>query len=407
MKGKVILSHKGKYPKGRVQVNLHEYQAKKILRRFGIPIPDFAVAESEDEAGRVAEELDLHQAVIKIQVHAGGRGKAGGVKFAKTRDEIKFIAKSLIGMKMVNQQTGSEGVIANKVLITRPVDIAHEYYIGALIDRERAIPMLIASPEGGVEIEEVAEKTPDKILKMPFSFDGKLRAYQLLRLTKFMGWTGTHAKEGGAIAQGLVKCFVETDAALLEINPLVLTTSGNIVALDAKLSIDDNALFRQSEIVSMYDSTQVSPQEAAAKEFDLAYIAMDGNIGCMVNGAGLAMATMDIIQLAGGTPANFLDVGGGATKEKVAEGFRIIASDPKVKAILVNIFGGIMNCATIAEGVLDAAKKQHLNMSIVVRLEGTNVEEGRRLFRESSLKITTAEDLKTAAELAVKASKEL
>ena len=386
-------------------MNLHEYQAKKILRRYGIPIPDFGVAESVEEAKRIAEELDLHQAVVKIQVHAGGRGKAGGVKFAKTPGEIPLIAKPLIGMKMVNQQTGNEGVIAKKVLITRPVDIAKEYYIGALIDRERALPVLIASPEGGMEIEEVAHKTPDKILKMPFSFDGKLRSYQLLRLTKFMGWSGEQAKQGAAIAQGLAKCFLEMDASLLEINPLVLTPQGDIVALDAKLSIDDNALFRQSEVVSMYDPTQVSRQEAAAKEFDLAYIAMHGNIGCMVNGAGLAMATMDIIQLAGGTPANFLDVGGGATKEKVAEGFRIILSDPKVKAILVNIFGGIMNCTTIAEGVIHAAKELHIRVPIVVRLEGTNVEEGRRLFQESHLKIIAADHLKTAAELVVKAAK--
>jgi succinyl-CoA synthetase beta subunit len=308
-------------------------------------------------------------------------------------------------MKMINQQTGPEGVVAKKVLISKPVDIAKEYYIGALIDRERAVPVLIASPEGGMEIEEVAHKSPEKILKIPFSFDGKIRSYQLLRIVKFMGWSGEQAKVGAEIVKGLAKAFIETDASLLEINPLVKTPHGEILALDAKLSVDDNALFRQSEIVSMYDPTQISPQEAAAKEFDLAYIAMHGNIGCMVNGAGLAMATMDIIQLFGGAPANFLDVGGGATKEKVAEGFRIILSDPKVKAILVNIFGGIMNCATIAEGVLHAAKELHIQVPLVVRLEGTNVEEGRRLFRESDLKISTASDLKAAAELAVKASK--
>jgi succinyl-CoA synthetase beta subunit len=386
-------------------MNLHEYQAKKVLKRYGLPVPDFGVASSVDEAKRIAEELDLHQAVIKIQVHAGGRGKAGGVKFAKSRAEIATVAKALIGMKMINNQTGHEGVVAHKVLISKPIDIAKEFYIGALIDRGRAAPVLIASPEGGMDIEEVAEKMPQKILTMPFGFDGHLRPYQLLRLTKFMGWSGELAKKGAHLAQQLAKCFIETDAALLEINPLVQTPAGEIVVLDAKLSIDDNALYRQSELVSMYDATQSSPQEAAAKEYDLAYIAMHGEIGCMVNGAGLAMATMDIIQLCGGAPANFLDVGGGATKEKVSEGFRIILSDPKVKAIFVNIFGGIMNCATIADGVIHAAKELRITVPIVVRLEGNNVEEGKRLFKESGLKIATADNLKTGAELAVKASK--
>jgi succinyl-CoA synthetase beta subunit len=385
-------------------MNLHEYQAKKILKKFGIPIPDFGVASSVEEAKRVAEELQLDAAVLKIQVHAGGRGKAGGVKFAKSKEEISKIAKDLIGMKMVNQQTGPEGVIAHKVMISKPLDIGKEYYIGAVVDRTRAAPLLIASPEGGMEIEEIAHKSPEKILQLPFSFEGKLRSYQLLRLCKFMGWSGEPAKKGMAVASALAKCFIETDASMLEINPLVKTPQGDIFALDAKLSIDDNALFRQPEILSFYDPTQVSPQEAAAKEFDLAYIAMHGSIGCMVNGAGLAMATMDIIQLYGGSPANFLDVGGGATKEKVAEGFKIILSDPKVKAILVNIFGGIMNCGTLAEGVIHAAKEQQIQVPIVVRMEGTNVEGGKRLFKESHLKIQTAENLKQAAELAVAAA---
>lgn len=386
-------------------MNLHEYQAKKILKRYGIPIPEFGVASTVEEARKIAEELHLKEAVVKIQVHAGGRGKAGGVKFAKTREEIGKVAKALLGMKMVNEQTGPEGVIAKKVLISKPVDIEKEFYLGAVIDRTQATPVMIASPEGGMEIEEIAHKSPEKILKMPFAFDGKLRPYQLLRLTKFMGWSGDLAKKGAQIAQGVAKCFIETDGSLLEINPLVQTTNNEIVALDAKLSIDDNALFRQPEILEFYDSTQVSAQEAAAKEFDLAYIAMHGDIGCMVNGAGLAMATMDIIQLYGGAPANFLDVGGGASKEKVAEGFRIILSDPKVKAVLVNIFGGIMNCATLAGGVIQACKEQQIKIPIVVRMEGTNVAEGKRLLKESHLKITSAEDLKRAAELAVAAAK--
>ena len=386
-------------------MNLHEYQAKKILRKFGMPVPDFGVASSVEEARRIAADLDLDRAVVKIQVHAGGRGKAGGVKFAKTREEIAQVAEALIGMKMINEQTGPEGVVAKKVLISKPLDIAKEYYLGALVDRSRAAPLLIASPEGGMEIEEIAHKFPEKILKLPFSFDGKLRHYQLLRLCKFMGWSGDLAKKGMLVAQSLAKCFIETDASMLEINPLVKTKENEIFALDAKLSVDDNALFRQSEILSFYDPSQVSPQEAAAKEFDLAYIAMHGNIGCMVNGAGLAMATMDIIQLFGGTPANFLDVGGGASKEKIAEGFKILLSDPKVKAVLINIFGGIMNCGTLAEGVIHAAKEQNIKVPIVVRMEGTNVEGGKKLFKESHLKIATADNLKQAAELAVEASR--
>ncbi len=386
-------------------MNLHEYQAKKILKKYAIPIPEFGVASTVEEARRIAQDLHLTEAVVKIQVHAGGRGKAGGVKFAKTKEEIASISKTLIGMKMVGPQTGPGGVIAHKVIISKPVEIAKEFYLGAIIDRDRASPILIASPEGGMEIEEIAHQFPEKILKIPFGFDGKLRSYQLLRLTKFMGWSGPLAKKGALVAQEVAKCFIDTDASLLEINPLVQTSAGEIVALDAKLSIDDNALFRQPEILSYYDPSQVSSQEAAAKEFDLAYIAMHGEIGCMVNGAGLAMATMDIIQLFGGSPANFLDVGGGASKEKVAEGFKIILSDPNVKAILVNIFGGIMNCATLAEGVIHACKAQQIKVPIIIRMEGTNVEEGKRLLKESHLKITPAEDLKMAAEFAVAAAK--
>lgn len=384
-------------------MNLHEYQAKTIFKKYGIPVPVFGVASSVEEAVKIAHQLHFKEAVIKIQVHAGGRGKAGGVKFARTKEEIEEISSKLLGMKMVNEQTGPDGVIAHQVLISSPLDIAKEFYLCAIVDRARAVPMFIASPEGGMDIEEVARKTPEKILKMPFGFDGRLKSYQLLQLTKFMGWTGDLAKKGALLAEQIAKCFIETDASMLEINPLVLTPNGDLYALDAKLSIDDNALFRQSEIAAFYDPTQVSPQEAAAKQFDLAYIAMHGEIGCMVNGAGLAMATMDIIQLHGASPANFLDVGGSASKEKVAEGFRIILSDPKVKGVLVNIFGGIMNCATLAEGVVYAAKELNIKVPIVVRMEGTNVDEGKRIFKESCLKIISADDLETAALLAVKA----
>lgn len=382
-------------------MNLHEYQAKQVLAEYGIPIPDFGIAATWQEAEKIIKSLNLTQAVVKIQVHAGGRGKAGGVKFAKTPDEIVKTASALIGMKMVNNQTGSEGIIAHKVMVSRPVDIEKEYYLGAIIDRERAQPILIASPEGGMDIEEIAVKHPEKILTIPMDLQGGVKSFYLIRLAKFMGWQGERAREGMHIAAGLAKAFMEKDASLLEINPLVLAKDGRLWALDAKLSIDDNALFRQPECQAFYDPTQQSKNEVAAKEHDLAYIALDGNIGCMVNGAGLAMATMDIIQYYGGQPANFLDVGGGASKEKVAAGFKIILSDPKVKAILVNIFGGIMNCATLAEGVLAAAADLGIKVPLVVRMEGTNVEEGKRLLEHSGLAIVTADSLAEAAEKVV------
>lgn len=386
-------------------MNTHEYQAKEVLKKYGMPIPAFGVATSVGEAEQVVQLLGLKQAVVKIQVHAGGRGKAGGVKFAKSKEEIAKACKDLIGMKMVNNQTGPQGIVAHKVLITDPVDIAKEYYLGAIIDRENALPILIASPEGGMEIEEVAEKTPEKILKLPIQLDGTVRSYHLVRLANFMGWKGETAKQGMKTAKALAKAFIETDADLLEINPLVETPDGDIWAVDAKLSIDDNALFRQKEIASFFDPSQISPNEVTAKEYDLAYISLEGNIGCMVNGAGLAMSTMDIIHHYGGKPANFLDVGGGADKEKVAEGCKIILADPNVKAILVNIFGGIMNCATIAEGVIAAAKELGIKVPLIVRLEGTNVEQGRKILEESSLKIISAKGMADAAEKAVESIK--
>lgn len=386
-------------------MNTHEYQAKEILKKYDMPIPAFGVAATVGEAEQVVQFLGLSQAVVKIQVHAGGRGKAGGVKFAKSKDEIIKACKDLIGMKMVNNQTGPQGIVAGKVLITDPVDIAKEYYLGAIIDRENAMPILIASPEGGMEIEEVAEKTPEKILKLPIQLDGSVRSYHLVRLARFMGWKGETAKKGMRVAASLGKAFIGTDADLLEINPLVETPEGEIWAVDAKLSVDDNALFRQKEIASYYDPTQVSPNEVAAKEHDLAYISLEGNIGCMVNGAGLAMATMDIIHHYGGKPANFLDVGGGASKEKVAEGCKIILADPNVKAILINIFGGIMNCATIAEGVIAAVNELGIKVPLIVRLEGTNVEKGRKILEESKLKIISATGMADAAEKAVQALK--
>jgi succinyl-CoA synthetase beta subunit len=382
-------------------MNIHEYQAKGILKRYGIPIPPYGVAASVEEARAIVSELGLTSAVVKVQVHAGGRGRAGGVKFGKSRDEIIAAAEQLLNMKIVNNQTGPEGVVASQVIISEPAEIAHEYYVGCVIDREAARPMLIASPEGGMEIEEIAQKSPEKILKIAFGNDGTMRRYQLLRVAKFMGWSGETAKAGMRVIAGLCKAFIDTDASLLEINPLVLTPNGEIVALDAKLSVDDNALFRQPEIKGFYDPTQIPAAEVEAQKHELAYVALDGEIGCMVNGAGLAMATMDLIQYYGGTPANFLDVGGSATKEKVAAGFRIILSDPKVKAILVNIFGGIMNCVTIAEGIIAAANEMDISVPLVVRLEGTHVEQGKKLLAESGLNLIAAEGLAQAAQKVV------
>lgn len=386
-------------------MNIHEFQAKNILKEYGIPVTDFCVVSSVDEVPSIIERLNLEQAVLKIQVHAGGRGKAGGVKIAKNRREILDHSKQLLGMKIVNNQTGPQGVIAQKILISPLIDVVHEYYLGATIDRKRAEAVLIASPEGGMDIEEVAAKHPHKILTIPMNSEGIVRSYNLLRLTKFMGWEGKLAEQGKRLALGLAKAFVEKDASLIEINPLVLTAQGELIALDAKFSLDDNAIFRQPSIAALYDPTQMTSEEVKSREFDLAYVALDGHIGCMVNGAGLAMATMDIIQLHGGKPANFLDVGGGASQEKVAAGFKIILQDPKVRAILVNIFGGIMNCETLAGGIIAAANQLKVSVPLVVRMEGTHVEQGRAMLAGSGLNITLADGLAEAAEKVVAAAK--
>lgn len=382
-------------------MNIHEYQAKKILMNGKIPVPPFGIASHLSEVDSLIETLHLKDAVIKIQVHAGGRGKAGGVKFAKSPEEIKNISQKLIGMKMVNHQTGPEGVIAHKVLIAAPITIEKEYYLGAIIDRERRGAILIASPEGGMEIEDIAEKHPDKILKIPIQFDGTLHSFHLFYLMKFMGWDGSLKEQGLHLVKEFAKIFMETDASLLEINPLVLSQDQKLWALDAKLSLDDNALYRHPEIASMYDPSQYSANEVKAKESDLSYIALDGNIGCMVNGAGLAMATMDLIQYAGGKPANFLDVGGSATVDKIAAGFNILMADPKVKAIFINIFGGIMSCETIAEGIITACRENSIKVPIVVRMEGTHVAEGKEKLKKSQLHIITEDSLEKAARLIV------
>jgi succinyl-CoA synthetase beta subunit len=382
-------------------MDIHEYQAKEILAEFGVPIPPFAVISSIDDVQKAIDDLHLKSAVLKVQVHAGGRGKAGGVKIAKTPEEVRTFAKQMLGMRLVTKQTTQSGVVANQLILSPLVQIQKEYYLGVVIDRKKGVATLIASPEGGVEIEEVAEKTPEKILTLPIELSGKIAPFRLIQLAKFMGWKDkTTQKEGIEIAKSCAQAFVAYDASLVEINPLVLTNEGHLVALDAKVSVDDNALFRQQRIKSFYDPSQLNLNERLAKEYDLAYIALDGNIGCMVNGAGLAMATMDLIQHHGGKPANFLDVGGGATAEKVTEGFKIILSDKQVKAILVNIFGGIMNCQTIAEGIVAASKELDIHVPLVVRMEGTNVEMARKTLDKSGLNIIVAKDLTEAAKFA-------
>lgn len=382
-------------------MNIHEFQAKRILEKYGIPIPEFAVISSLQELEKLLEAKGWQSVVLKVQIHAGGRGKAGGVKFVQGRREILNAAQELLGKKFINEQTGPEGLIAHQLLVSLPINITQEYYLGMVIDRERAQSVLLISPIGGMDIEKVAQQEPGKVLTLPLPFEGFFRSYHFIRIAKFMEWQGKIAEQGVNMINALVKAFIETDASLLEINPLVKTLEGQLFALDVKLVVDDNALFRQPALKVLFDPTQVNPSEARAQNIDLAYVALDGNIGCMVNGAGLAMSTMDLIQHFGGHPANFLDVGGGASKEKVAEGFKIILSDPKVKAILVNIFGGIMNCETLASGIIEAAKDLQIRLPLVVRLEGTNVEQGKKLLKESKLNIISANDLTEAAKKVV------
>ncbi len=374
-------------------MNIHEFQAKELLKRYHIPVPESILIRHLDDLHGV----DYQEAVVKIQVHAGGRGKAGGVKFAKSPQEIKDLVKRLLGMKMVNNQTGPQGIIAHSLILSKPVDIAKEYYLGAIIDRAKRQMTLIASTEGGMDIEEVAEKYPEKIFTLPILLGGRLRLYEIVAFNKFMGFKGDVAKQAAKLVQNLVKAFYELDASILEINPLVLTPSHHLIALDAKFAIDDNALFRHPDILQMRDPTQSSDAENAAFDNDLSYVSLEGNIGCMVNGAGLAMATMDIIQHEGGKPANFLDVGGSATKERIAFGFQMILSDPNVKGILVNIFGGIVSCKMIAEGIIHVVKENNIQIPIVVRLEGTHVKEGEHLLENSGLEIIAAVDLLDAA----------
>jgi succinyl-CoA synthetase beta subunit len=380
-------------------MNIHEYQAKEIFRQYGIPVPFGKIAFEPHEVDEAVAQLKSKVLVVKAQIHAGGRGKAGGVKLAKSHEEAIKIAKEMFGITLVTHQTGPEGQKVRRVYIEEGSNIEKEYYLSLILDRATSSLVFIASVEGGVDIEEVAESHPDQIIKV--SVKNQLWQFHARKLGFRLGFRDDRLKKFVAFIPKLYKLFVETDANQIEINPLVLTTEGEFIALDAKLNFDDNALFRQKSIAEMRDEDEEEPLELRAQRSELNYVKMDGSIGCMVNGAGLAMATMDIVKLYGAEPANFLDVGGGATKERVAEAFKIILSDHNVKALLINIFGGIMRCDIIAEGIITAAKQVGVNVPIVVRLAGTNFELGKKMLDESGLKITSADDLADAARKAV------
>ncbi len=386
-------------------MNIHEYQAKDVLRKFGVATLKGKLAHSPEEAVAAAKEIGGSVWVVKAQIHAGGRGKGGGVKVAKSLDEVSEYTKKMIGMTLVTHQTGPEGKVVQKVFIEQGCNIAKEYYVACLIDRATGRPAMMASSEGGMDIEEVAEHNPDAIKKVDIDPTVGLAAFQARQLAFEIGMSPEIVNKAVKFFTGLYNAFLATDCSIAEINPLVVTKEGDVLALDAKMNFDSNALYRHQEIVEMRDLNEEEPSEIEASKFDLAFIKLDGNIGCLVNGAGLAMATLDIIKLHGSSPANFLDVGGGANKEKVTAAFKIILKDPNVKGILVNIFGGIMKCDIIAEGVIAASKELGLKVPLVCRLEGTNVELGKKLLRESGLNITPADDLTDAAKKIVAAIK--
>lgn len=385
-------------------MKIHEYQAKQLLREHGVPVPRGAPAFSVDEAVDAARALGGPVWVVKAQIHAGGRGKGGGVKLARSLDEVKQLAEQILGMQLITHQTGPQGQKVRRLLIEDGADIRKEYYVAVLTDRATQKIAVMASSEGGMDIEEVAAKTPDKILKVFVDPLVGLQDAQGLELAAGIGIPAASQSQAIEVFKQLYQCYMDIDASLLEINPLILEGNGQIKALDAKFNIDDNALFRHPEIVALRDLDEEDPAEIEASKFDLAYIQLDGNIGCLVNGAGLAMATMDTIKLFGGSPANFLDVGGGATTEKVTEAFKIMLRNPHVKAILVNIFGGIMRCDTIAEGVIAASRAVGLSVPLVVRMKGTNEEIGRQLLADSGLPIISANTMGEAAQAAVKAA---
>jgi succinyl-CoA synthetase beta subunit len=386
-------------------MKIHEYQAKAILAKFGVPVPRGEVVFKKDEARAAAQRLGTPVVVVKAQIHAGGRGKAGAVKLAKSADEAASLAEQILGMKLVTPQTGEEGRIVRRLLIEEGLNIKRELYISILVDRSTGAPIFMASTAGGMEIEEVAKTNPEAILREPISPVTGMQPYIGRKLAFGLGLTAEQTNAAVAFFQSLYRAFVETDASLLEINPCVVTGDGRLVALDAKVNFDDNALYRHPEFKELRDLDEETPLEVEASKFKLNYIKLDGTIACMVNGAGLAMATMDIIKLAGGSPANFLDVGGGASEEQVKNAFRILLSDPNVRAVFVNIFGGILRCDVLASGVVNAAKELNIKVPVVVRMEGTNVKQGQEILKNSGFNFTVAAGMKDGAEKAVKLSR--
>jgi len=382
-------------------MKIHEYQAKAILAKFGVPVPRGEVIFKKDEARAAAEKLGAKVVVVKAQIHAGGRGKAGGVKLAKSSDEAASLAEKILGMKLVTPQTGEEGRLVRRLLIEEGLDIKRELYVSILVDRTAGAPIFMASAAGGMEIEEVAKTNPEAILRETIYPATGMQPYHARKVTFGLDLAPELLSAAIPFFQALYRAFVETDASLLEINPCVVTGDGRLVALDAKVNLDDNALYRHPEFKELRDLEEETPLEVEASKFKLNYIKLDGNVGCMVNGAGLAMATMDIIKLSGGSPANFLDVGGGASEEQVKNAFRILLSDPNVKAVFVNIFGGILRCDVLASGVVNAAKELKFKIPVVVRMEGTNVKQGQEILRNSGLNFTVASGMKDGAEKVV------
>jgi succinyl-CoA synthetase beta subunit len=378
-------------------MKIHEYQAKEIFKQFDIPVPRGGVAQTPREAGEIARGIGGGNMVVKAQIHAGGRGKAGGIKAARSPEEVEVIADEMIGMCLVTPQTGPEGKEVQKVLVEEAVEVKKEFYLGVVIDRAGACPVMMASAEGGVEIERIASETPEKVLMEYVDPSVGLRPFQVSRVAFGLGLPPEVAGKTRGLFDGLYRAFCAKDCLLAEINPLVLTGRGELVALDAKMNLDDNALYRHGDLAEMRDIHEEDPLEVEASRYNLTYIKLNGSVGCMVNGAGLAMATMDLIKLAGAEPANFLDVGGAATVETVRNGFKIILSDKNVRAVLINIFGGIMRCDTIAKGVIEASREVGLTIPLIVRLEGTNVEKARRMLDESDVDLIAASDLKDAA----------
>ena len=382
-------------------MKIHEYQAKQLLKEFNVPIQDGHVLEDTSQArqvvAKVQQDFNSEAVVVKAQIHAGGRGKGGGVKFCTSIHKAEKEIQEMMGKQLVTPQTGSEGKEVKKILITEALDIKSEFYVAITLDRAKEMNVIMVSPEGGVDIEEVAEKTPEKIHKVWIEPNYNLRTFQIKKLIKGLGLSRAHTKDAISLFQNLYKCYEETDCSLLEINPLIVTEDDKIIALDAKFNFDGNALYKHPSILEMRDTDEEDPTEVEASKYNLNYIKLDGNVGCMVNGAGLAMATMDIIKLAGGEPANFLDVGGAANVDTIKNGFKIILSDKNVKAILINIFGGIVRCDRVANGVIEAVQEMKLDFPIVVRLEGTNADEAKKILDKSDVSVTSANGMKDAA----------